>query len=140
MIKSLRLNSCFSHYQKAIICAEFINQIKSRLRCSNVKGGNYEEVNYGYSHLRRIFGRFSNPGIAVSLSTNSAPAINFARASVLPGIPTLSLSLAPTSTQMLPGELSDAELSQVQGEGAIHIAGLAVMGFTIIAALCYAFC
>ncbi len=82
----------------------------------------------------------SNPGIAVSLSTNSAPAINFARASVLPGIPALSLSLAPTSTQMLPGELSDTELSQVQGEGGWGIVGAVVIGFTIVAALCYAFC
>jgi hypothetical protein len=90
-----------------------------------------------------IFAAFlvvSNPGIAVGLSTNSAPAINFARASVLPGIPALSLSLAPTSTQMLPGELSDTELSQIQGEGWVHLGGLAVMGFTIIAAICYAFC
>jgi hypothetical protein len=82
----------------------------------------------------------ANPAIAANQRSMSAPII--AESSfLLVGNPSLNLS-AVTATQTLPfGELSDTELSQVQGEVAPLILGAVILvGTGLVLLACWIWC
>jgi uncharacterized protein (DUF2062 family) len=88
-----------------------------------------------------IFAAFlvaSNPVIAATQRSMTTPII--AGTTFVPAVHSgLRLSLAPTITQALPNELSDAELSQVQGEFLpLIILGAIVAGTAF--SYCFVFC